>query len=94
MLRRSVKVGLATGGVVAVLGSGVALAADTSVCPWGNAPRSAPAVSRTQASGDRAQQRQRDGTGLRHAQQSQRREHRGGRGQRPGNGGANCPYRS
>jgi hypothetical protein len=98
MLRRSAKVMLATGGIVAVLGSGVALAADSSVCPWGNTPQSGKATSTAQANGERAQQRlrERDGTGPRHAHQSQRR--RSGSGQTPGRGagnrGANCPYRS
>jgi hypothetical protein len=94
MLRRSVKIMLATGGIVAVLGTGVAVAADPPVCPWGNTPQS---TSATQPDRDRTQQRlrQRDGTGPRHAQQVQQR--RSGNAQAPGrgagNGGASCPYR-
>ena len=95
MLRRSVKIMLATGATVAMLGTGVAVAADTPVCPWGNTPQS---TSATQPDRDRTQQqlRKRDGTGPRHAQQVQQR--RSGNAQAPGRGvgnrGANCPYRS
>ena len=96
MLRRSAKIMLATGGIVAVLGTGVATAADPSVCPWGNTPQS---TSATQPARDGTQQRlrKRDGTGPRHAQRVQQR--RSGNGREQGRGaagtqGANCPYRS
>lgn len=94
MLRRSAKIMLATGATVAMLGTGVAVAADSPICPWGNTPQSA---SGTQPDRDRTQQhlRKRDGTGPRHAQHVQR--HRSGNAQAPGGGagkrGANCPYR-
>ncbi len=95
MLRRSVKIMLATGGIVAVLGTGVAVAADTPVCPFGNTPQ---ATSTAQPDRDRTQQqlRKRDGTGPRHAQQVQRRGSGSGQvpGRGPGDRDANCPYRS
>jgi hypothetical protein len=94
MLRRSVKIMLATGSAVAVLGTGVAVAADPPVCPWGNTPQS---TSATQPARDGTQQRlrMRDGTGPRHAQMV--RQHRSGGtpalGRGAGNRGENCPYR-
>ena len=40
MLRRNAKIMIATGVTVAMLGTGVAVAADPPVCPWGNTPQS------------------------------------------------------
>jgi hypothetical protein len=95
MLRPGFKLILATGGVAAVLGSGVALAADPSTCPWGNTPQAAKTVTASQTNRDRVRLRKRDGTGPRHAQQMQR--NRPGTGQGRGGGvanhGANCSYR-
>ena len=104
MLRRSTRTILVTAGVVSVLGAGVAVAADTPTCPYGNTPRAAQTQS---AAGDttRLRLRERDGTGPRHEQRSQRRaggrqargqgrHHGQGHGARDGSGNPTCPYRS
>ena len=82
MLRRNAKIMIATGVTVAMLGTGVAVAADPPVCPWGNTPQS---TSATQPARDGTQQqlRKRDGTGPRHAQQVQERRSGNAPGARP-----------
>ena len=89
MLRRSAKIILASGCAAGVLGAGVAMAADSPTCPYGNTPRATQSQTQTQAPAQGTQQRlrlrERDGTGPRHAQ-------RHGAGM--GNRGADCPYRS
>ena len=91
MLRRSLRTLLATAGIVAVVGTGVAVAADPPTCPYGNTPQ----VTRTQDRDTvRQQLRKRDGTGPRHAQRVQQRQgsqHRGLGHQ--GTGNPACPYR-
>lgn len=83
-MRRRATLILSTVAATAVIGAGVAVAADPPTCPYGNTPRSEQVAPRTDRDGDQLRLRKRDGTGPRHEQ----------RGHRAGNRGADCPYRS
>ena len=98
MRRITAKIMVTAVAVAGVVGVGVAFAAGSGsgTCPYGNTPQAgkvAPARTGDQA---RDRLRKRDGTGPRHEQMSARRDARTGtgRGAGPGNGGADCPYRS